>query len=54
MTRERALKVVMVLNGANLFSQCLPLTQSNQPKEQMLGGIYTTLGHSLLLARRSK
>jgi uncharacterized membrane protein HdeD (DUF308 family) len=56
MTRERTLKVVLVVVGllfaAGTFVLMLPMT----PKfatEQMLGGVYATLGIFLLLALRN-
>jgi Family of unknown function (DUF6632) len=56
MTRERILKVVLAVVGllfaAGAFGLVLPMT----PKvamEQMLGGVYATLGIFLLLALRN-
>ncbi len=55
MNRERALKVLLVLVGLLFLVAAYPLTQVNQPEvgEQMLGGVYATLGVFLLLAIRN-
>ncbi len=54
MIRERALKVVLVLVGLLFLAGVYGLTQSNTPAfEQMLGGVYATLGVFLLLASRN-
>ena len=53
MIRERALKVVLVLVGSLFLAGLYPLTQPNQPEQQMLGGVYATLGIFLLLALRN-
>lgn len=55
MTRERVLKGLLVVLGLLFLVAAYPLTQWNQPEamEQMLGGVYATLGIFLLLAVRS-
>jgi len=56
MSRERALKVVLVVVGLLFLVGAYPSTQWNQPEiapEQMLGGVYATLGIFLLLALRN-
>jgi hypothetical protein len=55
MIRERALKVLLVLVGLLFLVAAYPLTQVSQPEvgEQMLGGVYATLGVFLLLAFRN-
>jgi hypothetical protein len=56
MSRERALKVVLVVVGLLFLAGAYPLTQWNQPEiapEQMLGAVYATLGIFLLLALRN-
>ena len=56
MSRERALRVVLVVVGLLFLVGAYPLTQWNQPEiapEQMLGGVYATLGIFLLLALRN-
>jgi len=56
MIREQALKVVLVLVGLFLFASVYRLPRWNQPElvgEQMLGGVYATLGVFLLLASRN-
>jgi hydrogenase/urease accessory protein HupE len=64
MTRERALKVVLVLVGVIFLVGVYPLMtflwpsgwrwQPNQPEyEQMILGVYATLGIFLLLASRN-
>jgi hypothetical protein len=54
MTRERALKVVLVVVGLIFVAFAYPLTQ---PKEsevlQMFMGVYATLGVFLLIASRN-
>ena len=53
MIRERALKVVLVVVGLLFLAGAYPLTQWSQPDmacEQMLGGVYATLGVFMLLA----
>ncbi len=56
MTRERVLKIVLVLVGLLFLAGVYPLWrwQPNQAIEQMLGGIYATLGIFLLLASRTR
>ena len=53
MIRERALKVVLVIVGLLFLAGVYALTQPIQPEEQMLGGVYATLGIFLLLALRN-
>ena len=53
MIRERALKVVLVIVGLLFLAGVYAFTQPIQPEEQMLGGVYTTLGVFLLLALRN-
>jgi hypothetical protein len=56
MSRERALKVLLILVGLLFLAGAYPLTRLNQPElaaEQMLGGVYATLGVFLLLAARN-
>jgi hypothetical protein len=55
MTRERVLQGLLVVSGLLFLAAAYPLTQWNQPEamEQMLGGVYATLGIFLLLAVRS-
>ncbi len=55
MIRGRALKVVLVLVGLLFLAGVYPLWrwQPNQKFEQMLGGVYATLGIFLLLALRN-
>src|SRR5580658_8715670 len=55
MTRERVLKVLLVLVGLLFRVALYPLTRLSQPEvgEQMLGGVYGTLGVFLLLAVRN-
>ena len=53
MIRERALKVVLVIVGLLFLAGAYALTQPIQPEEQMLGGVYATLGIFLLLALRN-
>ncbi|MGO9305953.1 MAG: DUF6632 domain-containing protein [Candidatus Korobacteraceae bacterium] len=54
MTRERVLKGLLVVLGLLFLAAAYPLTQWNPPEamEQMLGGVYATLGVFLLLAVR--
>jgi hypothetical protein len=55
MIRERALKVLLVVVGLLFLAFAYPLTRLDQPEigEQMLGGVYGTLGFFLLLALRN-
>jgi succinate-acetate transporter protein len=54
MIRERALKVVLVLVGLLFVAGIYPLWRFQaDPAEQMLGGLYVTLGLFLLLAFRN-
>jgi hypothetical protein len=55
MIRERSLKVLLVLVGLLFLVSLYPLTRLSQPEvgEQMLGGVYGTLGVFLLLAVRN-
>jgi hypothetical protein len=54
MMRERALKVVLVIVGLLFLASVYPLLRMQLgPSEQMLGGIYATLGIFLLLALRN-
>jgi hypothetical protein len=53
MIRERALKVVLVIVGLLFLAGAYAFTQPIQPEEQMLGGVYATLGIFLLLALRN-
>jgi hypothetical protein len=56
MSRERALKVVLVVVGLLFLAGAYPLTQMNHPEfagEEMLGGVYATLGIFLMLALRN-
>jgi hypothetical protein len=53
MIRERALKVVLVIVGLLFLAGVYAFTQPIQPEEQMLGGVYATLGVFLLLALRN-
>jgi hypothetical protein len=55
MTRERVLKGLLIVSGLLFLVAAYPLTQWNRPEamEQMLGGVYATLGIFLLLAVRS-
>lgn len=55
MIRERALKAVLLFVGLLFLAAVYPLWrwQPNQALEQMLGGIYATLGVFLLLASRN-
>jgi len=54
MTRERVLKVVLVLVGLIFLALVYPLVEPNQPEIlQMLLGVYVTLGIFLLLASRN-
>jgi hypothetical protein len=55
MIRERSLKVLLVLVGLLFLVALYPLTRLSQPEigEQMLGGVYGTLGVFLLLAVRN-
>ncbi len=55
MIRERLLKVLLVLVGLLFLMAAYPLTRLSQPEigEQMLGGVYGTLGVFLLLAFRN-
>jgi hypothetical protein len=53
MIRERALKVVLVIVGFLFLAGVYAFTQPIQPEEQMLGGVYATLGIFLLLALRN-
>ena len=52
--RERALKVVLVIVGLLFLASVYPLLRMKLgPSEQMLGGVYATLGIFLLLALRN-
>jgi len=55
MSRERVLKALLVVVGLLFLVAAYPLTQWSQPEvgEQMLGGVYATLGIFLLLAARN-
>ncbi len=54
MIRERALKVVLVLLGVLFLAGVYGLWRLQlDPWEQMLGGVYATLGIFLLLASRN-
>jgi hypothetical protein len=54
MIRERALKVVLVIVGLLFLAGLYPLLRMQlEPCEQMLGGVYATLGLFLLLALRN-
>jgi hypothetical protein len=54
MIRERALKVVLVLVGLLFVAGVYPLWRMQaDPAEQMLGGVYVTLGLFLLFAFRN-
>src|SRR5258707_13344218 len=54
MRRERALKVVLVMVGLLFLASVYPLLRMQLgPSEQMLGGVYATLGIFLLLALRN-
>src|SRR5260370_16599415 len=54
MMRERALKVVLVIVGLLFLASVYPLLRMQlSPSEQMLGGVYATLGIFLLLALRN-
>ena len=54
MIRERALKGVLVLVGLLFVAGVYPLWRLQlDPSEQMLGGVYATLGIFLLLALRN-
>jgi hypothetical protein len=54
MIRERALKGVLVLVGLLFLAGIYPLWRLQlDPSEQMLGGVYATLGIFLLLALRN-
>ena len=48
MIRERVLKVVLVIVGVLFLAGAYAFTQPIQPEEQMLGGVYATLGLSLI------
>jgi hypothetical protein len=50
MIRERALKVVLASVGLLFLLALYAITQTNEPADQMLGGVYATLGIFLLLA----
>ncbi len=53
MSRERALKVVLVLVGLLFLAGVYPLVQPNQSEVlQMMLGVYATLGIFLVLASR--
>jgi hypothetical protein len=54
MTRERALKIVLVIVGLLFVAALYPLVQMRQePALQMMLSIYLTLGVFLLLASRN-
>jgi hypothetical protein len=53
MIRERVLKVVLVIVGVLFLAGAYAFTQPIQPEEQMLGGVYATLGIFLPLALRN-
>src|SRR5258707_5569129 len=54
MRRERALKVVLVIVGLLFLGSVYPLLRMQLgPSEQMLDGVYATLGIFLLLALRN-
>jgi peptidoglycan/LPS O-acetylase OafA/YrhL len=53
MIRERALKVVLALVGLLFLASVYAITTTDEPGEQMLGGVYATLGFFLLLALRN-
>ena len=54
MTRERALKIVLVIVGLLFIAAIYPLVQMRQePTLQMMLSIYVTLGVFLLLASRN-
>src|SRR5713226_2966983 len=54
MMRERTLKVVLVIVGLLFLASVYPLLRMQLgPSEQMLGGVYATLGIFLLLALRN-
>jgi hypothetical protein len=54
MIRERALKIVLALVGLLFLAGLYPLLRLQmEPSEQMLGGVYATLGPFLLLAVRN-
>ena len=54
MIRECALKIVLVIVGLLFLASVYPLLRMQlNPGEQMLGGLYATLGIFLLLALRN-
>jgi hypothetical protein len=54
MIRERTLKVMLVIVGLLFLASLYPLLAMHaNPGEQMLGGVYATLGLFLLLALRN-
>ena len=54
MTRERALKIVLVIVGALFVAVIYPLVQlREQPTLQMMLSVYVTLGFFLLIAARN-